>query len=150
MLIISNTADPITPIASGLLINKHMPNSSTLVVQNGPGVSFRIRAAGMWQIADIGYVASIALLVCLLYALLRRSETIGRVFLPRTVRAQPILVLAIDYWRNDVGTWCEVDIRVFPKFNDTKPTVELLSVEDRQLLDAAADVGKLMAEMRMN
>jgi hypothetical protein len=43
-----------------------------------------------------------------------------------------------------------VDIRVFPKFNDTKPTVELLSVEDRQLLNAAADVGKLMAEMRMN
>jgi hypothetical protein len=37
MLIVSNTADPITPIASGLLINRHMANSSRIVIQNGPG-----------------------------------------------------------------------------------------------------------------
>jgi hypothetical protein len=32
-------ADPITPISSGLLINKEMAHSSRLLVQNGPGVS---------------------------------------------------------------------------------------------------------------
>ncbi|KAK7455855.1 hypothetical protein VKT23_010892 [Stygiomarasmius scandens] len=37
LLIISNTADPITPISSGLLINSLMPNSSTLLIQDGPG-----------------------------------------------------------------------------------------------------------------
>ncbi|THU82258.1 alpha/beta-hydrolase [Dendrothele bispora CBS 962.96] len=37
LLIISNTADPITPISSGLLINSLMPKSSTMIIQNGPG-----------------------------------------------------------------------------------------------------------------
>ncbi|KAF5354449.1 hypothetical protein D9758_012432 [Tetrapyrgos nigripes] len=37
LLIVSNTADPITPMSSGLLINSLMPNSSTLLIQDGPG-----------------------------------------------------------------------------------------------------------------
>ncbi|KAK0443957.1 uncharacterized protein EV420DRAFT_1484833 [Desarmillaria tabescens] len=37
MLIISNTADPVTPISSGLLINSLMPDSSVLIIQEGPG-----------------------------------------------------------------------------------------------------------------
>ncbi|KAK0207119.1 hypothetical protein DFS33DRAFT_1382196 [Desarmillaria ectypa] len=37
MLIISNTADPVTPISSGVLINSLMPDSSVLVIQEGPG-----------------------------------------------------------------------------------------------------------------
>lgn len=37
MLIVSNTHDPITPLKSGLLINSLMPNSSPIVIQNGPG-----------------------------------------------------------------------------------------------------------------
>ncbi|KAJ6552931.1 TAP-like protein-domain-containing protein [Mycena capillaripes] len=37
MLIVSNTMDPITPIASGLRVNKLMGNSSLLVIQDGPG-----------------------------------------------------------------------------------------------------------------
>ncbi|KAG7447799.1 alpha/beta-hydrolase [Guyanagaster necrorhizus] len=37
MLVISNTADPVTPISSGVLINSLMPNSSVLVIQEGPG-----------------------------------------------------------------------------------------------------------------
>ncbi|KAE9396452.1 hypothetical protein BT96DRAFT_996708 [Gymnopus androsaceus JB14] len=37
MLIVSNTADPITPKSSGLLINSLMPNSSVIIIQDGPG-----------------------------------------------------------------------------------------------------------------
>ncbi|KAK0491622.1 hypothetical protein IW261DRAFT_1438652 [Armillaria novae-zelandiae] len=37
MLIISNTADPVTPISSGVLINSLMPDSSVLVIQESPG-----------------------------------------------------------------------------------------------------------------
>ncbi|KAK0243429.1 hypothetical protein EDD85DRAFT_815033 [Armillaria nabsnona] len=37
MLIISNTADPVTPISSGLLINSLMPDSSVLIIQESPG-----------------------------------------------------------------------------------------------------------------
>lgn len=37
MLIISNKADPITPLASGREINKLMGNSSRLLIQNSPG-----------------------------------------------------------------------------------------------------------------
>ncbi|KAJ7579876.1 Alpha/Beta hydrolase protein [Mycena floridula] len=37
MLIISNTHDPITPISSGVRVNSLMPNSSILVIQDGPG-----------------------------------------------------------------------------------------------------------------
>ncbi|KAF7309168.1 hypothetical protein MKEN_01119400 [Mycena kentingensis (nom. inval.)] len=37
MLIVSNTMDPITPIQSGLLVNSLMPNSSILIIQDGPG-----------------------------------------------------------------------------------------------------------------
>ncbi|KAJ3995923.1 hypothetical protein F5050DRAFT_1823248 [Lentinula boryana] len=37
MLIISNTADPITPKSSGLLVNSLMPHSSVIIIQDGPG-----------------------------------------------------------------------------------------------------------------
>ncbi|KAJ7753637.1 hypothetical protein DFH07DRAFT_744348 [Mycena maculata] len=37
MLIVSNTMDPITPIQSGLRINSLMPDSTRLIIQNGPG-----------------------------------------------------------------------------------------------------------------
>ncbi|KAF9264971.1 hypothetical protein L218DRAFT_176456 [Marasmius fiardii PR-910] len=37
VLIISNTADPITPLSSGLLVNSLLTESSTLVIQDGPG-----------------------------------------------------------------------------------------------------------------
>ncbi|KAM0746142.1 hypothetical protein T439DRAFT_350818 [Meredithblackwellia eburnea MCA 4105] len=37
MLIVSNTADPITPLASGRELNELMGNSSRLVIQNSPG-----------------------------------------------------------------------------------------------------------------
>ncbi|KAF7317226.1 hypothetical protein HMN09_00457700 [Mycena chlorophos] len=37
MLIVSNTMDPITPIESGLRINSFMPDSSTIIIQDGPG-----------------------------------------------------------------------------------------------------------------
>ncbi|KAK7002424.1 hypothetical protein R3P38DRAFT_1733804 [Favolaschia claudopus] len=37
MLIVSNTMDPITPIQSGLRINSLMPDSSRLIIQDGPG-----------------------------------------------------------------------------------------------------------------
>ncbi|KAG7087280.1 hypothetical protein E1B28_013258 [Marasmius oreades] len=37
ILIISNTADPITPLSSGLLVNSLLADSSTLVIQDGPG-----------------------------------------------------------------------------------------------------------------
>ncbi|KAI5479164.1 alpha/beta-hydrolase [Pseudohyphozyma bogoriensis] len=37
MLIVSNTADPITPLASGREINALMGNSSRLLIQNSPG-----------------------------------------------------------------------------------------------------------------
>ncbi|KAL0569408.1 hypothetical protein V5O48_012562 [Marasmius crinis-equi] len=37
VLIISNTADPVTPMSSGLLVNSLMPDSSTFVIQDGPG-----------------------------------------------------------------------------------------------------------------
>ncbi|KAJ7101484.1 hypothetical protein B0H15DRAFT_816241 [Mycena belliarum] len=37
MLIVSNTMDPITPIQSGLLINALMPDSSRIIIQDGPG-----------------------------------------------------------------------------------------------------------------
>ncbi|KAF5375787.1 hypothetical protein D9757_008989 [Collybiopsis confluens] len=37
MLIISNTADPVTPLASGLRLNSLMPDSSVIVIQDGPG-----------------------------------------------------------------------------------------------------------------
>ncbi|KAK1220806.1 hypothetical protein PQX77_016377 [Marasmius sp. AFHP31] len=37
VLIISNTADPITPMSSGLVVNSLLPDSSTLVIQDGPG-----------------------------------------------------------------------------------------------------------------
>ncbi|KAF9072802.1 hypothetical protein BDP27DRAFT_1400715 [Rhodocollybia butyracea] len=37
MLIVSNTADPITPMSSGILVNSLMPDSSVLVIQDGPG-----------------------------------------------------------------------------------------------------------------
>jgi hypothetical protein len=32
-------ADPITPIKTALRLNKQMHDSSTLLIQNGPGVS---------------------------------------------------------------------------------------------------------------
>ncbi|KAJ3872945.1 hypothetical protein F5051DRAFT_420415 [Lentinula edodes] len=37
MLIVSNTADPITPKSSGLLVNSLMPDSSVIIIQDGPG-----------------------------------------------------------------------------------------------------------------
>ncbi|KAJ7763413.1 hypothetical protein B0H16DRAFT_1804507 [Mycena metata] len=37
MLIVSNTMDPITPIQSGLRINSLMPDSSRLIIKDGPG-----------------------------------------------------------------------------------------------------------------
>ncbi|KLO10589.1 hypothetical protein SCHPADRAFT_510397 [Schizopora paradoxa] len=37
ILIVSNTADPVTPIASGRLVNKLLHNSSRLLIQNSPG-----------------------------------------------------------------------------------------------------------------
>ncbi|KAJ7687836.1 Alpha/Beta hydrolase protein [Mycena rosella] len=37
MLIVSNTMDPITPIESGLRINSLMPDSTHLIIQDGPG-----------------------------------------------------------------------------------------------------------------
>ncbi|KAF9020091.1 alpha/beta-hydrolase [Hymenopellis radicata] len=37
MLIVSNTHDPITPVSSGLLVNSLMPESSVLLIQDGPG-----------------------------------------------------------------------------------------------------------------
>ncbi|KAJ7722011.1 hypothetical protein B0H16DRAFT_1431558 [Mycena metata] len=37
MLVISNTLDPITPIYSGLHVHTLMPNSTVLVIQDGPG-----------------------------------------------------------------------------------------------------------------
>ncbi|KAJ7723249.1 hypothetical protein B0H16DRAFT_1385505 [Mycena metata] len=37
MLIVSNTMDPITPIESGLRINSLMPNSTRIIIQDGPG-----------------------------------------------------------------------------------------------------------------
>ncbi|KAJ7485407.1 Alpha/Beta hydrolase protein [Mycena latifolia] len=37
MLVVSNTMDPITPIESGLRINSLMPNSTRLIIQDGPG-----------------------------------------------------------------------------------------------------------------
>ncbi|KAE9404515.1 hypothetical protein BT96DRAFT_916850 [Gymnopus androsaceus JB14] len=37
MVIISNTADPVTPLTSGLLLNSLMPESSTMIIQDGPG-----------------------------------------------------------------------------------------------------------------
>ncbi|KLO10605.1 alpha/beta-hydrolase [Schizopora paradoxa] len=37
ILIISNTADPVTPIASGKLVHKLLADSSALLVQNSPG-----------------------------------------------------------------------------------------------------------------
>ncbi|KAF7302960.1 hypothetical protein MKEN_01258600 [Mycena kentingensis (nom. inval.)] len=37
MLIVSNTMDPITPIESGLRINSLMPDSSIIIIQDGPG-----------------------------------------------------------------------------------------------------------------
>jgi len=37
ILIVSNTADPVTPIASGRLVNKLLSNSSRLLIQNSPG-----------------------------------------------------------------------------------------------------------------
>ncbi|KAJ7624802.1 hypothetical protein FB45DRAFT_924242 [Roridomyces roridus] len=37
MLIVSNTMDPITPIQSGMRINSLMPESSRIIIQDGPG-----------------------------------------------------------------------------------------------------------------
>ncbi|KAJ7187332.1 hypothetical protein C8R46DRAFT_1059501 [Mycena filopes] len=37
MLIVSNTMDPITPIQSGLRINSLMPESTRIIIQDGPG-----------------------------------------------------------------------------------------------------------------
>ncbi|OCH85906.1 hypothetical protein OBBRIDRAFT_797713 [Obba rivulosa] len=37
ILIVSNTADPVTPIASGRMVNSLLSNSSRLLVQNSPG-----------------------------------------------------------------------------------------------------------------
>jgi len=37
ILIVSNTADPVTPIASGKLVHSLLANSSGLLVQNSPG-----------------------------------------------------------------------------------------------------------------
>ncbi|KAJ7763322.1 hypothetical protein B0H16DRAFT_1368317 [Mycena metata] len=37
MLIVSNTMDPIAPIESGLRINSLMPNSTRIIIQDGPG-----------------------------------------------------------------------------------------------------------------
>ncbi|KAJ7923407.1 hypothetical protein B0H13DRAFT_2316597 [Mycena leptocephala] len=37
MLVVSNTLDPITPIESGLRINSLMPDSTRLIIQDGPG-----------------------------------------------------------------------------------------------------------------
>ncbi|KAJ7330409.1 hypothetical protein DFH08DRAFT_882587 [Mycena albidolilacea] len=37
MLIVSNTMDPITPIESGLRINSLMPDSTRIIIQDGPG-----------------------------------------------------------------------------------------------------------------
>ncbi|KAL0947938.1 hypothetical protein HGRIS_010569 [Hohenbuehelia grisea] len=37
MLIVSNTLDPITPKANGLWVHEQMPNSSLMLIQDGPG-----------------------------------------------------------------------------------------------------------------
>ncbi|KAH8116069.1 hypothetical protein DFH11DRAFT_1258135 [Phellopilus nigrolimitatus] len=37
ILIVSNTADPVTPIVSGHLVNSLLSNSSRLLIQNSPG-----------------------------------------------------------------------------------------------------------------
>ncbi|KAF7333329.1 hypothetical protein MVEN_02348200 [Mycena venus] len=37
MLIVSNTMDPITPIESGIRINSLMPDSTRMIIQDGPG-----------------------------------------------------------------------------------------------------------------
>ncbi|KAJ6535070.1 hypothetical protein B0H19DRAFT_1383313 [Mycena capillaripes] len=37
MLIVSNTMDPITPIDSGLRLNSLMPDSTRIIIQDGPG-----------------------------------------------------------------------------------------------------------------
>ncbi|KAJ7248857.1 Alpha/Beta hydrolase protein [Mycena haematopus] len=37
MLIVSNTMDPITPIESGMRINSLMPDSTRIIIQDGPG-----------------------------------------------------------------------------------------------------------------
>ncbi|KAJ7484005.1 hypothetical protein B0H11DRAFT_1196196 [Mycena galericulata] len=37
MLVVSNTMDPITPIQSGMRINSLMPESSRIIIQDGPG-----------------------------------------------------------------------------------------------------------------
>ncbi|KAK7030376.1 hypothetical protein VNI00_014120 [Paramarasmius palmivorus] len=37
ILVISNTADPITPLSSGVLVNSLLPDSSVLAIQDGPG-----------------------------------------------------------------------------------------------------------------
>ncbi|KAJ3732572.1 hypothetical protein DFJ43DRAFT_1154298 [Lentinula guzmanii] len=56
MLIISNTADPITPKSSGLLVNSLMPHSSVIIIQDGPAL-LDFYAFSMYCKNSTGYFA---------------------------------------------------------------------------------------------
>ncbi|KAJ7598799.1 Alpha/Beta hydrolase protein [Mycena floridula] len=108
MLIISNTYDPITPISSGLKINSLMPNSSILVIQDGPGH-------------------------CSLTFPSLCTIKVGRQYFAGEMPAN--------------GTVCQVDRLTFPDDKDQDLHLEALSTSDRELLEAAQEVGRwMMAE----
>ncbi|KAJ7598797.1 Alpha/Beta hydrolase protein [Mycena floridula] len=108
MLIISNTYDPITPISSGLKINSLMPNSSILVIQDGPGH-------------------------CSLTFPSLCTIKLGRQYFAGEMPAN--------------GTVCQVDRSTFPDEKDQDLHLEALSTSDRELLEAAQEVGRwMMAE----
>ncbi|KAJ7596408.1 Alpha/Beta hydrolase protein [Mycena floridula] len=111
MLIISNTYDPITPIASGLKINSLMPNSSILVIQNGPGHC----SLSMPSLCTI---------------------------------KQSLQYFAGEMPTN--GTLCQVDQPTFPDEKEEDFRLQALSASDRELLEAAEEVGKWMLEQKLS
>ena len=87
MMIISNTADPITPLSSGHEINDLMGNSSRLLIQNSPG-----------EFDDASKRRMNRVLTFLSFPLSRRSLLLGcsyHLTLPRTPQLESLLTLPL-------------------------------------------------------
>jgi hypothetical protein len=123
MLIVSNTADPITPIASGLLINRHMANSSRIVIQNGPGhCSTSLASLCSFKV--------------------KREYWAGNPPKNGGFSRNAVTEMADD----EIGTWCEIDEKVF---KGDRAGDAALSAEDADLLRSMQELGAIMESVRM-
>jgi hypothetical protein len=48
------------------------------------------------------------------------------------------------------GTWCEPDVKTFPKLEDEASLYSTLSIEDRKILDAGRKIGEYFTGAKLS